>query len=160
MTSLRNTLGDTANGSLLMGELQKNQLDAIAISLPLMNSLQISLPRQCCFKRKIHTRCPAAINLLQHQPPRPPSGQFRRKRREAGSDEISIDKGGYAYFNRQVLAGKRGFAGTIRPGDDDDAFLIAAPFSHSNPPIISRIRSVTCLSSASITSKGRGGVNT
>jgi hypothetical protein len=28
MTSLRNTLGDTADGSLLMGELQKNQLDA------------------------------------------------------------------------------------------------------------------------------------
>ena len=53
MTTLRNTLGDTANGSLLMGELQKNQLDAIAISLPLMNSLQICLPRQCCFNRKM-----------------------------------------------------------------------------------------------------------
>ena len=29
-----------------------------------------------------------------------------------------------------------------------------------SPPIISRIRSVTCLSSASITSSGLGGVNT
>ena len=95
--------------------------------------MDISLPRQRGFNRKIHTRCPAAINLLQHQPPRPPRGQLRRKRREAGGDQIGIDEGGDAYFNRQILTGKRGFAGAIGPGDDDDSFFIAAPVSHSTP---------------------------
>ena len=51
-----------------MGELQKNQLVAMAIKLPLMNFQQIRLPSQCCFKRKIYSRFGTMIDLLQHRP--------------------------------------------------------------------------------------------
>ncbi len=68
------------------------------------------------------------------------------------------DEGGDSNLQRQIFTGKRGFTGAIWASDDDDHLL-----SHAqplNPPIISRIRSVTCFSSASITSNGLGGVNT
>jgi hypothetical protein len=59
----------------------------------------------------------------QHQPSCVDGGSFWRKGRNAGGNQIGIDEHRTSGLTWQELTSKRGFAGSIWAGDDDDTGL-------------------------------------
>lgn len=71
------------------------------------------------FKRKADASFRTAIDLLQHLPPCLQGRLLRRKRRQAGGDQIRIDEGRDPHLQGKSLPGEGDFAGTIGPCDAD-----------------------------------------
>ena len=66
-----------------------------------------------------------ALQLLQHQSRRLQGSGFRREWRQTCSNQVCIHKHGTTSLVGQELAGERGLASAVGPGDYDHAQWVA-----------------------------------